>query len=137
MNIEGSNFFGTLDIAVSGLNAHGKQVEVVGSNIANVRTTDAGDGEPYRRMDAIFEVSEKDGVKGVKVGEILEDKSDFKLVLNPSHPHANADGYVKMPNINYASELIKFNLASRAYQTNAAMLKRYQSMVTSSLELLR
>lgn len=137
MEIQG-NMFGALDISATGLKAFGKQVEIVGSNLANSRTTDAGNGEPYRRMEAIFEAQDmEDGTPGVGIADILEDQSDFQKVLNPGHPKADADGYVKMPNINYAQELISLNLASRAYQANAAMMKRYQSMVTASLDLLK
>ena len=60
------NIFGPIDIAVSGLRAQNKQMEVISSNISNARTTDAGKGEPYRRLEAIFK-TEKDGVSGVEV----------------------------------------------------------------------
>ncbi len=128
--------FGTIDIAVSGLRASNRQMQVVGSNIANIQTTDAGNGEPYRRLIAEFK-TQKDGVGGVEVGKIFQDTSDFQRVLNPGHPAADEDGYVAMPNVDWPTEMINLNLASRAYQANAAILKRYQQMVTSSLELLK
>ncbi len=139
MEIHG-NLFGVLDISASGLKAFGKQVEIVGSNLANSRTTDAGNGQPYRRMEAMFEAIDLDpdeGTAGVDIADIVEDQSEFQKVLNPGHPKADADGYVLMPNINYAQEIIGLNLASRAYQVNAAMMKRYQTMVNSSLDLLK
>ena len=131
-----STTFGTIDIAVSGLRASNRQMQVVGSNIANIQTTDAGNGEPYRRLIAEFK-AQKDGVGGVEVGKILQDSSDFQRVLNPGHPAADEDGYVAMPNVDWPTEMINLNLASRVYQANAAILKRYQQMVTSSLELLK
>lgn len=135
MAIDG-NMFGTIDIAVSGLKAYGKQVEVVGSNVANARTTDAGKGEPYRRLEAVFKAAEE-GIGGVELSDIVQDQSDFQQILNPGHPDADQNGYVLMPNVNLPMELINLNVASRAYQANAAILKRYQKMVESSLELLR
>jgi flagellar basal-body rod protein FlgC len=136
MEIDG-NMFGAIDIAVSGLKAYGKQMEVVSSNIANARTTDAGDGQPYRRLEAIFKAKE-DGASGVEISELVKDMSDFqKMLASPGDPRADADGYISMPNVNLPVELINLNLASRAYQANAAILKRYQKMVESSLELLK
>lgn len=136
MEIDG-NMFGAIDIAVSGLKAYGKQMEVVSSNIANARTTDAGDGQPYRRLEAIFKATE-DGASGVEISELVKDMSDFqKILASPGDPRADADGYISMPNVSLPVELINLNLASRAYQANAAILKRYQKMVESSLELLK
>jgi flagellar basal-body rod protein FlgC len=128
--------FGTIDIAVSGLRASNKQMEVVGSNIANIQTTDAGNGRPYRRLIAEFAAS-KDGLGGVEVADVVQDMSDFQRVLDPGHPAADENGYVAMPNVDWPTEMITLNLASRTYQANAAILKRYQKMVESSLELLR
>lgn len=134
MRVE-SGMFGTIDIAVSGLRATNRQVEVTGSNIANIQTTDAGNGQPYRRLIAEFKAA-KDGM-GVEVAKIAGDTSDFNRVLNPGHPAADAEGYVSMPNVDWPTEMVTLNLASRAYQANAAILKRYQKMVETSLELLR
>ena len=136
MEIDG-NMFSAIDIAVSGLKAYGKQMEVVASNIANARTTDAGNGEPYRRLDAIFKAKE-DGVSGVEISDLVKDMSDFqKILASPGDPRADAEGYITTPNVNMPVELINLNIASRAYQANAAILKRYQKMVETSLELLR
>ncbi len=131
-----SGMFGTIDIAISGLRASNKQMEVTGSNIANIQTTDAGNGQPYRRLMAEFKAA-KDGPGGVEIADVVRDMSDFQRVLNPGHPAADEDGYVLMPNIDWPTEMVTLNLASRTYQANAAMLKRYQKLVESSLELLR
>ncbi|MHC5061170.1 MAG: flagellar basal body rod protein FlgC [Planctomycetota bacterium] len=132
-----SNMFGAIDIAVSGLKAYGKQMEVVSSNIANARTTDAGNGKPYRRIDAMFKAT-GEGVSGVEISDLVKDMSNFeKILASPGDPRADADGYITMPNVKMATELINMNIASRAYQANAAILKRYQKMVETSLELLK
>ena len=130
------NMFGTIDIAVSGLKAYGKQIDVVSSNVANARTTDAGNGQPYRRLEAMFKAA-GEGISGVEVADIAKDMSDFQRILSPTSPAADANGYVSMPNVKLPTELINLNHASRAYQANAAILKRYQKMVESSLELLK
>jgi flagellar basal-body rod protein FlgC len=134
MKIE--NGFGPIDIAVSGLRAQNKQMEVVSSNIANARTTDAGKGEPYRRLEAIFK-TETDDISGVEVERIAKDMSDFDRVLDPGNPEADENGYVEMPNVSLPVEMMNLTLATRAYQANAAVLRRYQQMVESTLELLR
>jgi flagellar basal-body rod protein FlgC len=134
-----NNITSPLDIAVSGLKAQEKNIEVISSNVANSRTADAGNGQPYRRVEAILKAENLngDGIGGVKLDEILPDKSDFEKVLDPGNPKADGQGYVSMPNIDVPTEMMNLNIASRAYQANAAVLKRYQMMVDVSLELLR
>ena len=133
MNVD--NFFGPLDIAISGLKAQGKQMEVISSNVANARTSDAGKGEPYRRLEATFKSDGELG--GVELDRIVPDMSDFLRVYDPGDPQADGDGYVAMPNINLPTEMINLNIATRVYQANVAVLKRYQRMVENTLELLR
>lgn len=128
--------FGPVEIATSGLRAQNKNMEVIYSNIANAKSTDAGDGKPYRRLEALFK-AQKEDISGVTIDEIVPDKSDFVKILDPGHPKADKDGYVMMPNVNLPTELISLNLATRAYQANVAILKRYQRMVENTLELLR
>jgi flagellar basal-body rod protein FlgC len=130
------NVFGPIDIAVSGLRAQNKQLEVISSNIANARTTDAGKGEPYRRLEAVFK-TQKDEISGVEIGRIEKDMSSFESVLDPGNPKADKNGYVQMPNVSLPVEMINMSLATRTYQANAAVLKRYQQMVETTLELLR
>ena len=136
MKVE-SNLFSTIDIATSGLRAYNRQMKVIGSNMANIQTTDAGNGKPYRRLIAEFQAETDKGVGGVSITDIVRDQSPFQQVLKPGHPDADENGYVSMPNVNWATEMVNLNAASRAYQANAAILKRYQKMVESSLELLR
>ena len=135
MNID-TSMFGPIDIATSGLKASNKQMEVIASNMAHARTSDAGNGEPYRRLEATFK-AHNEGISLVEVADVVSDDREFQKILNPSHPNADADGYVSMPNVDVPTELINLNIASRAYQANAAILKRYQKMVETSLELLK
>lgn len=136
MKVE-TDLFSTIDIATSGLKAYNKQMEVVGSNLANMQTTDAGNGEPYRRLIMRLESANEDAPGGVNISDIVGDQSAFQQVLQPGHPDADENGYVNMPNVSWPREMIDLNTASRAYQANAAIMKRYQKMVESSLELLR
>lgn len=128
--------FSPIDIAVSGLRAQKKNMEVISSNVANARTTDAGKGEPYRRLDAVFK-TDGDGISSVTVEDIVKDMGDFQKVFDPGNPSADEHGYVAMPNVKLPVEMMNLNIATRAYQANAAILKRYQQMVETTLELLR
>jgi flagellar basal-body rod protein FlgC len=133
--MEIDNFFGPIDIAISGLKAQGKQMEVISSNVANARTSDAGKGVPYRRLEAAFKYD--DDMGGVELDKIVTDMNDFLRVYDPGNPQADTDGYVAMPNVNLPVEMINLNIATRVYQVNVAVLKRYQRMVENTLELLR
>jgi flagellar basal-body rod protein FlgC len=134
MNVD--NAFGPIDIAVSGMRAHSKHMEVISSNIANSRTVDAGQGQPYRRLEAVFK-ADGEGISGVTIGDLVEDTSALQRVYDPGNPKADASGYVTMPNVHLPVEMMNLNLASRVYQANAVILRRYQKLVETTLELLR
>jgi flagellar basal-body rod protein FlgC len=131
-----NKIFGPVDIAVSGMRAQGKNIEVISSNVANARTTNAGNGEPYRRLEAVLQ-TENDGISGVTVADIMTDRGDFERIFDPSNPQADEDGFIAMPNVKLPIEMMNITIASRTYQANAAVLKRYQQMVETTLELLR
>ena len=133
--MEIDNSFGPIDIAISGLSAQGKQMKVISSNIANARTSDAGNGEPYRRLEATLTTDGDMG--GVEIDKIVEDMSEFLKVLDPGNPMADENGYVDMPNVSLPVEMINMNIATKMYQANVAVLKRYQQMLETTLELLR
>ena len=128
--------FGPIDIAISGLRAQSQNMEVISSNVANAQSTDNGNGQPYRRLEAKFKTDNND-VGGVSLEEIIADTSDFPKILNPGNPNADAQGYVTMPNVQLPVEMMNLNIAARAYQANTAVLKRYQEMVETTLELLK
>lgn len=128
--------FSSIDIAISGLRAQSKRMEVISSNVANAQSTDNGNGQPYRRLEAVFK-TDGDGLGGVVLDELVEDMSGFLRISKPGHPDADAQGYVTMPNVRLPIEMMNLSIAARMYQANAAVLKRYQQMVETALELLR
>jgi flagellar basal-body rod protein FlgC len=132
------NNLGAIDIAISGLKAQGRTMEVISSNIANSRTVDNGSGQPYRKLETVLKTSSgPDQLSGVSLVDVLPEQGDFLKILDPGNPSADAQGYVSMPNVDIPTEMVNLNLASRIYQANAAVLKRYQGMVDTSLELLK
>jgi len=130
------NSYGPADIAVSGMRAQGQNIEVISSNIANAQTSDAGQGQPYCRLEAIFRVR-GEGASGVELSEVVPDRSAMQRIYDPGNPRADKSGYITMPNVHVPVEMMNLTIASRAYQANAAVLKRYQKMVETTLELLR
>ncbi len=134
MSVDG--IFSGVDISTSGLKTQSKMMELISSNVANARTTDAGNGQPYRRLHAEV-VSNGDEAGGVSIKDILADTSDFRMVFDPGHPAADGNGYVSMPNVDIPVEMMNLSMTTRSYQANAATLRRYQQMVETALELLR
>ena len=132
MHIEHLN--NPIELAVAGMRAHNRSVNTVYRNITNASVTDVGNGKPYRRQEPVFEMDEN-GM--VRVEEFKSDMSNFIRVYQPSHPNADANGYVQMPNVNVATEMISLNEATRSYEANVAILKRYQQVSETALELLR
>lgn len=128
--------YNPIDIAVSGLKAQDKNIKAISSNVANAQSTDNGNGQPYRRIETIFK-TDGQGIAGVTVDSITEDMNDFKQILKPGHPNADEHGYVAMPNVQVPIEMMNLNIAARTYQANTAVLKRYQQMVETTLELLK
>ena len=111
-------------------------MEMISSNVANAQTTDNGEGQPYRRLEAILK-ADGDTIGGVSLDEITMDMSDLPKILKPGHPNADEQGYVTMPNVNLPTEMMNLKMAARAYQANTAILRRYQEMMETTLELLK
>jgi flagellar basal-body rod protein FlgC len=132
-----NDMFGPIDVSISGMDAFRQSMNNIYSNIANARTVDAGNGLPYRRMELLLKQRVDEELGGVEVDKVVPDPSPFTEIYDPNHPYANSQGFVRMPNVSIAKEMINLNMATRAYQANVAVLRRYQQMVDSTLELLR
>lgn len=131
--------FEALDISSSALGAQRIRMDVIAGNVANMNTLRnvRGEHEPYRRRVALLEsVKERDGTPGVRVGKIIQDPSELRRVYEPGHPDADADGYVKYPNIDLAMEMVNMMEASRAYEANVTMMETTKAMISSSLRLI-
>lgn len=136
-----------LKISASGLSAQRTRISVLSSNLANVNSTRSADGTgPYKRKDPIFEeISASDFEKdldkeskklsGVKVTEIVEDKTAGPRVYDPSHPDADKEGYVNMPNVNAVTELTDIMGASRSYEANISAMRAVKEMINAVLAI--
>ena len=125
-----------IEIAVSGLRAEATRMNIIAANIANAHTT-AANGQPYRRQEVV--ASSKAGeYRGVTQVTVAPDfVSQFKNMHDPGHPAADKNGNVLMPNVDLPTEMIHMVTASRAYQANAVVLKRFQDLGEITLELLK
>ncbi|MBU5350947.1 flagellar basal body rod protein FlgC [Paenibacillus silvae] len=149
MNI--SNSFG---ISASALTAQRLRMDVISSNIANAETTRAsmvnGVAVPYKRKMVVLEPNKtsfstmlqnqmrgRGTGDGVRVTEIREDQSPLKPVYDPTHPDANAEGYVYMPNVDIAKEMVDMISASRSYEANVTALNSTKAMISKALEIGR
>ncbi|KYH35082.1 flagellar basal-body rod protein FlgC [Clostridium tepidiprofundi DSM 19306] len=140
--------FRTMRITASGLAAERLRMDTISSNIANAETTRGENGQPYRRKVAVFkenlqnEIDKLTGdtkkeMLGIKAVSITEDKSPLRKVYDPTHPDADKDGYVLMPNVNILNEMADLMVASRAYEANVTVMNEEKNMFAKSLEIGR
>jgi flagellar basal-body rod protein FlgC len=146
-----------MNITASGLTAQQLRLDIISENITNSQTTRTEDGSgAYRRKVVVFQAETgRDSFRealaqavnglvpnkgyetagGVKVVEIAEDTSDLKLVYDPTHPDANEEGYVEMPNVDMVKEMTDAMSASQAYSANATAFNTLKSVVAKGLEI--
>lgn len=136
-----------LDISVSALNAERLRMELISSNIANVSTTRSLSGGPYRRKVAVFgesQLSFDDQLSaaqkkleggGVELLDIMEDNAPFQKVYNPSHPDADKEGYVSLPNVNLATEMVDMVSSSKMYEANVTAFNSTKKMMQDTLQI--
>ena len=141
------SIFGAIDVAASGMTAERLRLDVISNNIANVNTTRTVEGGPYRRQFVVFESRQGDAssfssvmagqlqMNGVRVSAIKKDDSPVRMVYEPGHPDADANGYVQMPNINIVTEMVDMMTASRAYEANVTSVNVAKSMRLKALEI--
>ena len=149
-------FLSSLDIVGSGLTAQQLRLDVISENITNSTTTRTENGGAYRRKMVVLEsqAGREDfrdimararrasnagynTTGGVQVSAIVEDPSDFKLIYDPSHPDANEEGYVEMPNVDTIKEVTDAMAASQAYAANVTVFNTIKSVIAKGLEIGR
>lgn len=143
------SMFRAMEISASGLTAQRLRMDVISNNIANVNTTRTEQGGPYRRKRVIFQEKRSEPNfrellqntllnatgEGVRVVAIEEDNAPFRLVYDPSHPDADEDGYVRMPNVNIVTEMVDMISATRSYEANVTAINSVKSMISKALEI--
>ena len=150
-------FVGAIDIIGSGFTAQQQRLDIISENIVNMNTTRTENGEgPYRRKVVVFQADNGTGrfrdvldrtrygqggrlasqrVPGVRVVEVAEDPSDFKLKYDPEDPDANEDGYVELPNVDLVKEITDGRAASQAYSANVTAFNLLKSLLSKGMEI--
>jgi flagellar basal-body rod protein FlgC len=135
-----------IDASASALSAERMRIEVAVSNLANAESTRGADGRPYRRRDVVLSSEPtqsfdaalgRAGADGVRVAAVLEDTSAPRRRYEPSHPDADAEGYVALPNVDAAEEMVDMVGAARAYQANLTAITLIRDLLQRALELGR
>lgn len=147
------SYFNGMNVSASGMSAQRLRMDIISQNIANVETTRDENGNPYRRKTVVFSEREADSFgtvlaqtaagkasdkqgNGVKVTAIVEDHvTAMKSVYNPSHPDADQDGYVTMPNVNTVTEMTNLISATRSYEANVTAFNATKNMLLKGLEV--
>lgn len=150
-------WYSALEISSSGLTAERLRMDVIANNIANATTTRTDQGGPYRRQMVVMgnrptfaqllsqaqgasaaPADIRDGVgSGVRVLQVISDQRPFKVKYDPTHPDADENGYVQLPNVDTVTEMVDLMSASRAYEANVTALNAFKSMVTTALQIGR
>lgn len=129
----------TFDLGTTGLVAQSVRLNLIASNVANAETAVSADGQPYRARHAVFQaLPRKDAVGfGVKVARVVESDAAPRMEYRPGHPLANEQGYVTMPNVNPAEQMVDMVSASRAYQLNVELMNTTRQLMLKTLDLGR
>lgn len=149
------SFFGSMDISASGLTLQRLRMDLISQNLANIETTRTEKGTPYKRKTILVE--EKQDPRnfasylsnsmnpltsdptvvgsGVKASKIIEDETEGPKKYEPTHPDADADGYVTMPNVNSVTEMINMISANRSYEANISALNTTFEMANKTLTI--
>lgn len=129
-----------LKISAAGMNAQSARMRISAENMANSETMPAQPGgDPYRRKTISFKniLDRTLGVKTVAVGKIENDKSAFEKRFDPSHPMADKDGHVMMPNVKPLVEMMDIREAQRTYEANVGAIEAAKNMLMRAVDLLR
>ncbi len=150
------SFLQSFNISGSGLTAQRQRMDIISENLANIDATRTANGGPYRRKMVVFtstntsdslfnkmlysnikDINSSNQIRGVEVSQIVEDESPFKLSYDPTHPDANEEGYVELPNVDSLKETVDMMEAVRSYQANVTALNAIKQMASKALEILK
>ena len=127
-----------MGVAAGALKAQQSRMRIIAENIANAQSTAlVAGGEPYRRQTPVFQARKVDGATGVVLAEVRPDQSPFRVEYDPSHPAANAEGYVQRPNVDTLIEAMDMREAQRAYEANLNVIETARAMEQRTLDLIK
>jgi flagellar basal-body rod protein FlgC len=130
----------SLTVAAAGMKVQGTRIKVIAENMANSDSTaETPNDLPYRRKVITFEnaMDRQLGLEMVRVHKIDKDRSDFQRRYDPTHPSANAEGYVLYPNVNPLIEANDMREAQRSYEANLSVIEASKTLLMRTIEILR
>ena len=144
-------FYTSIEVSATGLSAQRLAMDVIANNIANVNTTRTAEGGPFKRQLVVFAQKDEPSASaanaldddpaksraGVAAVGIIRDQSPDRLVYDPSHPDADQNGYLHMPNVDVVKEMVDMMAASRAYEANVTAIQEARAMGNATLGLLK
>ncbi len=146
-------FYTSIEVSATGLSAQRLMMDTIANNIANVNTTRTPGGGAFKRQLVVFSQKNEPTAQaagaaddandparsraGVDVVGIVQDQGPDRLVYDPTHPDADQQGYVHMPNIDVVKEMVDMMAASRAYEANVTAIQEARQMGTATLGLLK
>jgi flagellar basal-body rod protein FlgC len=134
------DFSKSMAVAASGMRAQADRMKTIAENIANANSTSpVKGGDPYRRKIATITQNFDSELEAnlVNSGKPLPDKSDFKSQYDPGNPNADAQGYVKLPNVDSLVEIMDMRDAQRSYEADLTMMQTSKQMMASTVDLLK
>ncbi|ODT64954.1 MAG: flagellar basal body rod protein FlgC [Nitrosomonadales bacterium SCN 54-20] len=136
------SLFNIFTVAGSAMTAQNQRLNVVASNLANADSAASSNGQPYKAKQVVFMSTSPtgdngipSGTHGVRVSGVIENQSPMKMVYEPSHPMANPEGFVTMPNVNVVEEMVDMISASRSYQNNVDMMNTAKTLLLKTLTI--
>jgi flagellar basal-body rod protein FlgC len=146
-------FYTSIEVSATGLSAERLAMDTIANNIANVNTTRTAEGGPFKRQLVVYAQKNEPASAsanalddatdparsraGVDVVGVVQDQGPDRLVYDPTHPDADANGYVHMPNIDVVKEMVDMMAASRAYEANVTAIQEARAMGNSTLQILK
>lgn len=134
------SLFSAFRIAGTGATAQGQRLNAVASNLANAESAAGPDGQTYKARHVVFEAvpaaeAASQGASGVRVARVVTDETPGRRVHDPKSPLADAEGYVSMPNVNVAEEMVNMISAARSYENNVEVMNTARSLLQKTLQL--
>ncbi len=131
------SMFSIFGVSGSAVSAQSQRLNVVASNLANVDAVAGPDGNVYKGRQVVFEtvLMDSQASAGVKVRDIKENQEPGKRTHNPSHPMADAEGYVTHSNVNAVEEMVNMISASRSYQNNVEVMNTAKTLLLKTLQM--
>ena len=131
------SMFSIFGVSGSAISAQSQRLNVVASNLANVDAVAGPDGQAYKARQVVFQTTlmGAESAAGVRVKEISESQQPGRKVLDPTHPSADAEGYVTHSNVNAVDEMVNMISASRSYQNNVEVMNTAKSLLLKTLQM--